>query len=119
MSKSCHPFLSICGLVFSLALLPLLRAEETRPAVPPPPPVAASAPVAEKTAEAAPAEDKAVENPEKKPDSELRDLGGDKDEPTDKPLKKRPGRRAHGVHATVDDAPVFGDQTVEIGRAHV
>lgn len=111
MNKSRSSFLFACWLTLALALLPVLRAEETPPS-PPAPPTETAAPAVEKTAETAPADDKAVEAPEGKAAGELRELGTEDSKPADK--KKSPRRvRSVRTHGAGDTPPHFGgDQTV-------
>ncbi len=129
MNKSRYPFLFAGWLALTLALLPVLRAQEAPPAPPAPaepalavtpaekpsatePAVPAEAPAADKTDETPPADDKAVAPEEKKPEGELRELGTT-EEPTTKPSKKKSVRRGS---RGADEAPHFGDQTIAATR---
>ena len=121
MNKPRPSFLFACWLTLALALLPVLRAEETPPAAPAPAaetaaPVveksAETAPALDKSAEIAPADDKAVESPEDKPAGELRELGIEEIKPV---TKKKSPRRTHsfGGRGNADTPPHFGaDQTI-------
>lgn len=115
MNKPRLSFLFACWLTLALALLPVLRAEETPPATPAPA-AEAAAPVVEKSAEAAPAEDKAVAPAEDKPAGELRELGAEDSKPA---TKKKSSRRIRGmgVHGGGDQPPHFGDQTIPADKS--
>lgn len=128
MNKSRYPFLFAGWLALTLALWPVLRAQEAPPAPTESAPAAtpaekpaatelaapAEAPAAVKTDEAAPADDKAVAPEEKKADGELRELGADEGKPTST-TKKKSTRRNRGSHGA-DEAPHFGDQTIAATR---
>lgn len=120
MNKLRLPSLFACWLTLALALLPVLRAEETPPPAPAPA-TEPAAPVMEKSTETAPADDKVVESPEdktvtpsdaNKPASELRELDAEESKPV---TKKKPSRRTRnmGAHGNADASPHFGaDQTI-------
>ncbi|MBI2813673.1 MAG: RDD family protein [Opitutae bacterium] len=114
MNKPRLPFLFACWLTLTLALLPVLRAEETPPAAPAPA-AETAAPVAEKSAEAAPTDDKAVTpSDDEKPAGELRELGAEESRPA---TKKKSSRRTRGVHGSGDQPPHFGgDQTISADK---
>lgn len=135
MNKSRYSFLFAGWLALTLALLPVLRAQEAPPAPPAPaepalivtpaepavtepaaPAAEAPAPDEAKTDEAAPADDKAVAPEEKKSDGELRELGAT-EEPATTPAKKKSTRRTRGSGSRgADEAPHFGDQTIAATR---
>lgn len=111
MNKSRYPFLFAGWLALTLALWPVLRAQEAPPAPPAPAEPAPAVIPAEKlpaTEPAVPADAPA----EKKPEGELRELGTT-EEPTTKPSKKKSGRRSS---RGADEAPHFGDQTIAATR---
>jgi uncharacterized RDD family membrane protein YckC len=130
MNKSRYSFLFAGWLALTLALLPVLRAQEAPPAPPAPaepaltvtpaepaatePTAPAEAPAAEKSDEAPPADDKAVVSEEKKSEGELREIGTT-EEPTTPPAKKTPTRRNRGSRGA-EEAPHFGDQTIAAAR---
>ncbi len=133
MNKSRSSFLFAGWLALTLALWPVLRAQEAPPAPPAPaeptpaltpaekpaapePAAPAEAPAAEKTDEAAPADDQAVAPEEKKAAGELRELGADEGKPASTTKKKSIRRnRGSGSHGA-DEAPHFGDQTIAATR---
>ena len=131
MNKSRYSFLFAGWLALTLALLPVLRAQEAPPAPPvpaePAPAVTPAEPattepatpaetlVAEKTDEAAPADDKAVAPEEKKADSELRELGADEENPASTTKKKSTRSRTYGGGTRRSDGPPMGDHTVSAG----
>ena len=131
MNKSRYSFLFAGWLALTLALLPVLRAQEAPPAPPVPaeptpavtpaepattePAPPAETPVAEKTDEAAPADDKAVAPEEKKADSELRELGADEEKPASTTKKKSTRSRTYGAGTRRSDGPPMGDHTVSAG----
>ena len=112
MNKPRYSLLFACWLTLALTLLPVLRAGETPPAAPAPTAETAT-PAVEKSAEAAPAEDKAVAPPDdNKPAGELRELGTEESKPA---AKKKSSRRTRslGGHGGGDQPPHFGaDQTI-------
>jgi len=132
MSKSRYPFLFAGWLALTLALWPVLHAQDVPPAPPAPaeptpvvipaepaatePAAPAGTPAAEKTDEAAPADDKAVAPEEKKADGELRELGTT-EEPSTTPAKKKSDRRNRSSGSRgAEVAPHFGDQTISATR---
>jgi uncharacterized RDD family membrane protein YckC len=122
MNKSRYSFLFAGWLALTLALWPVLRAQEAPPAPPAPaepaPAVtepAAPAAEAPATDEAAPADDKAVTPAEKKSDSELRELGADEEKPAGTTKKKPTRSRTYGSGNRHRDGPPMGDHTVSAG----
>ncbi|MBL9218445.1 MAG: RDD family protein [Opitutaceae bacterium] len=129
MNKSRSSFLFAGWLALTLALWPVLRAQET----PPPPPVPvepapavtpaepaaalaaapAETPVAEKTDEVPPTDDKAVAPAEKPAEGELRELGADEKKPASTIKKRSTRTRSSGVR---HNDPQFGDHTVSAGN---
>ncbi|MBP7482826.1 MAG: RDD family protein [Lacunisphaera sp.] len=126
MNKSRYSFLFAGWLALTLALLPVLRAQEAPPAPPvpvePAPAVTPAEPAAIESAAAAeasapveaPADDKAVVPKEKKADGELRELGATEEHSTT-PAKKKSTRRNRGSRGA-EEAPHFGDQTIAATR---
>jgi uncharacterized RDD family membrane protein YckC len=131
MNKSRYSFLFAGWLALTLALLPVLRAQEAPPAPPVPaepapiltpaepaatgPTAPAEAPAAEKTDVAAPADDNAVAPEEKKADGELRELGADEEKPASTIKKKSTRSRTYGSGNRHSDGPPMGDHTVSAG----
>ncbi len=124
MNKSRHSFLIAGWLAFTLALWPVLRAQEAPPPPAPaeptpvatpaePPATPAAAPVAEKTDEAPSADDKALAPAEKQAEGELRELGADEKKPASA-TKKRSTRTRSSTGRHND--PQFGDHTISAGN---
>jgi uncharacterized RDD family membrane protein YckC len=134
MNKSRYSFLFAGWLALTLALLPVLRAQEAPPAPPAPtepapivtpaepaatepaaPAAEAPAPDEAKTDEAAPADDKAVASEEKKSDGELRELGATEEKPASTTKKKSTRPRTYGSGSRHRNGPPMGDHTVSAG----
>ena len=135
MNKSRYSFLFAGWLALTLALWPVLHAQEAPPAPPTPaepapavtpvepaatepaaPAAETPAPAAEKSDEAAPADDKAVAPEEKKADGELRELGADEGKPAGTTKKKSTRSRTYGSGNRHSDGPPIGDHTVSAGN---
>lgn len=123
MNKSRYSFLFAGWLALTLALLPVLRAQEAPPAVPavPAPAVIPAEPAATEPAtpaaeaaapDEAPTDDKAVVPKEKSAAGELRELGASEGKPARPTKKKSPRSRTSGVGARHSDGPPIGDHTV-------
>lgn len=115
MNKPRLPFIYACWLTLALALLPVLRAEETPPATPAPA-AEAAAPVVEKSTKVAPADDRAVEPSKDKAAGELRELGTEENKPATKKKSSRRSR-SYSVHGSGDQPPHFGDQTIPADKS--
>ena len=133
MNKSRYSIFFAGWLALTLALWPVLRAQEAPPAPPAPvepapavtpaePPATPApavtepetpAPAEEKPAEPAPADDKAVAPAEKPTEGELRELGADEKKLASTTKKRSTRTRSSGVR---HNDPQFGDHTVSQGN---